>query len=684
MLKLKPKKKEEKVEEKKYNNLKEVMDYSRGCTMFYSGVEYEVYLDGCYNMGVRNFLMSYEYLKGKGHSCIKKYEDMHLFIDSGAFTYQNDPKYLEYTVEQWEEQIETYLKWAERHSKSIFAMAELDLQNLLGEDIIWEWRKKYFEPFMLKTGIPVCFIYHHEGMETWERMCQRYPYVGFSAVADDGKNYDYDGYREMLRVAEKHGAICHGFGMTRTSLLPKLPFYTVDSTSWKSGFRYGQIAIWNGQKVQMFKKEDFDTKVFPVFDSYRDIKINKDLIRDYNEPEVLRANVYAYQKAEDFINMRLKPLLYWQKREIVKRDITNLEEDFYPSPEWFDSDQSDYLEYARKFNINPELPKDDLLNLISDIATLLNWENEKYEERVENIYTEEVIEEIHDVFINQIRGSLEERIEDLQKFYKECIEGKSDKLLHLGTNFDRTVKEREEYITEPSYLEEDVPEEEVLRVIESQQHLLPEGEAPDLEALDKIIKEGTGVSIVRDEKGKIQKGVSLRRIQKKIYSDKFPKFACDTCYSAQKCAEYKAGYACAFNEMFSRFDSRDMSDIIDGMNGMVNHNMARMQRAMMMEVMNGGVSDPQVTQFINQNMQLLNQLKQMYEFAGSTTLKQTRIVKSDGTEYSETHIQNPQEGGLLEQLFAKMSNKNEDIKNDSVENVVDVEEVDKEKKDDED
>ena len=74
-------------ESPKYTDLRQVMDYNRDFSMFYSGVEYEAYLDGCYNMGIRNFLMSYEYLRTKGAKQLKKYSDMHLFIDSGAYTY---------------------------------------------------------------------------------------------------------------------------------------------------------------------------------------------------------------------------------------------------------------------------------------------------------------------------------------------------------------------------------------------------------------------------------------------------------------------------------------------------------------------------------------------------------------------------------------------------------------------
>ena len=170
--------------QKQYTDLRQVMDYTRPLSIFYSGVEYESYLDILYNLGIRNFLMSYEYLKGKGYGQIKKYPDMHLFIDSGAYTYITNPEFESYTVEQWEEQIHEYLAWARKHKDQIFAIADLDLQYLVGNEKVYEWRKKYFEPFMLETGIPVCFIYHEEGLDYWEYMCQRYPYVGISLNVD--------------------------------------------------------------------------------------------------------------------------------------------------------------------------------------------------------------------------------------------------------------------------------------------------------------------------------------------------------------------------------------------------------------------------------------------------------------------------------------------------------------------
>ena len=57
----------------------------------------------------------------------------------------------------------------------------------------------------------------------------------------------------------------------------------------------------------------------------------------------------------------------------------------------------------------------------------------------------------------------EEKLEDLIKFYKECLSGKNDRLLQEGTNFDRIVRDRDEYINEEEYEEIDIGIEEIHR-----------------------------------------------------------------------------------------------------------------------------------------------------------------------------------------------------------------------------
>ena len=653
-------KKKKVIVESKFTDLRQVMDYKRPLSIFYSGVENEYYLDTLYNIGIRNFLMSYEYLKGKGYKQLKRHSDMHLFIDSGAFTYINNPEFESYTNEQWEKQIYEYLNWAEKNKDSIFAIADLDLQYIVGEDTVYRWRKEYFEPFMLRTGIPVCFIYHEEGFDVWEYMCKRYPYVGFSLAVD---NVTENEIMERFRIAEKYNTLVQGMASTRTSMLTNFPFYTVDSTTWNVGLKYGEISVWNGNKMSRIKKKDFETKAIPVIERY-DMKFDKNLILEEDNETMIQVNAYAFVQAEKFINERLKSKMYWFKKRTEKRDLENLPDNFYPTSDWLLSDeQDDYIQYAENFNINPEY--EDVKNLIFDVTAIMNWDNEEYS-NIREWYENgnmNLIDEIHDEYVNRIVNTVEEKIFDLKDFFSKCISGEEDKLLQLGTNFDRTIKERDFYIDDS-----DEMEEIELSDIELKQRLknvLPTDEdfedgMPEIDSLDEEIFKKAEIIPTFDEKGKFLKGQVSVRKPKQIYSSKFPKIACDTCYAAQRCPHFKSGYVCAFNKLINKFDTRNMNDIVTAMQGMVDFNLSRMQRAMIIENLTGNFEE-KVTSLISQNMNLLKQLNDLYKYGSSEVLKQTRVIMSDGTEEHTMQVTNPRSGGILEKLFCSPTKEDKEI-----------------------
>ena len=662
----------------KFSNLKEVMDYTRPLSIFYSGVEQESYLDILYDLGIRNFLMSYEYLKGKGHGQLKKYPDMHLFIDSGAYTYQNDPKYEQYTEEQWEDQIVKYLDWAKRHKDQIFAIADLDLQYLpnVGYEKVYEWRKKYFEPFMLETGIPVCFIYHEDGLDVWEYMCQRYPYVGLSLAIDkvDGGSAQL---RDMFKIAEKYNTLTQGMASTNTKLLTQYPFYTVDSTTWLAGLKYGEISVWNQNHMSRVKKQDFETKAFPLIQTY-DHDFNFDLIREEDTTEMIRVNAYAFVQAEKYVRERLKAKMYWLKQKAVKVDLNNLPDDFFPTPEWLRSDDvtgEEITSFATKMNINPDY--EGVISCIYDATMFLNWDNPDYEEFKDQYYENDgkVIDDLHDTFVNRIVSTLDEKVADLVEFFKRCVSGEDDRLLQIGTNFDRIVKEREdkEYVTDEEYEMQDVSEMEINNTLSKYLPAPKEGSpAPEISDLDDEIFREEGIVPVRDANGRFLKGQKQVLKPKKLYSQRYPKMACDSCMNAQKCPEYKAGYVCAYNKMFDRYNTRDMGDIIQAMQGIVDYSMQRLQRGMLSETLNGGIPDGNVTNMMNQTMGYLAQLQRMYECGNQEVIRQTKVMRADGTQEMTTQVSNPQQGGILERIFGNIGTDKEEDKKTPPNDVVDV------------
>ena len=211
---------------------------------------------------------------------------------------------------------------------------------------------------------------------------------------------------------------------------------------------------------------------------------------------------------------------------------------------------------------------------------------------------------------------------------------------------------------------QDVSEMEVINKLSGV--LPPSDSAPEISELDDEIFRDIGIVPVRDAQGKFLKGQRAVAKPKKLYSKKYPKLACDTCFNAQKCPQYKAGYACAYNKMFERFNTRDMGDIIQAMQGIVDFSLVRLQRGMMTETLEGGLPDPSVTNMMNQTMGYLSQLQRMYEYGGQEVLRQTKIMRSDGTQEITTQVSNPQQGGILEKIFGDMKTQTEEKKEDSV------------------
>lgn len=644
-------------------NLRDIIDYKKLFTMIYSGVESETFFNVLYNEGIRDYLMSYHYIQTKNIDIKTRFsrDDIKLFVDSGAYTYQADPKYQSTTVATWEKHLQNYLDWARAHKDYIFAIANFDFENLVGGEKVKEWNKKYFEPFMLETGIPVCFVWHQNSALSWEQYAQRYPYIGISSVTIEGKDLELKDYNMYLRQAQKYNTVVHGFGMTKTSLLPKLPYYTVDSTTWLVGLQYGEINYWTGKKMSRLKKD----KWHKMKNQFERMGINFEKLKAEEKPEMIRANIIAFIEAEKFIRDKLRNSMYWLKPERIENDLDD--DKLFPPCSWLEN-SNDFIgweDYAKRMNIGVK-DKDLSINAVIDATAFCNWENEEYKDFIERVYIEdeETLIQVHDQYINQIRADNEERIEDLIKFFQDVVTGKSDSLINLGGSAVAKPKERDEYIEEDEFDVVEISKEEIKS---SLKNILGTGEEDDIEKLEDEIFKEQGIVPVRDEKGKFLKGQKVVKKPKNIYSDKFPKLACNSCYAAQSCPDFEADMVCAYNKMFKRFDSRRMSDVIEAMQGMANLNLERMQRLMMFEVLDGGMLDGNLTALIDQNMRLLMGMKNLYDRSGDEVLRQTKTFKADGTVQETTELQNPQSGGILEKLFSsnlkpKEAEKSEDIK----------------------
>ena len=461
----------------------------------------------------------------------------------------------------------------------------------------------------------------------------------------------------------------------------------VHNTTWLVGQQYGELNWFDGRKMRRLSKDQWMRQ-------YKTQLLQEPFNADWellttgmggkgDTYELLRLNVIAYKLAEEHIRKRLKNKMYWLPKEDEAVEVVEVDSLETPPYEWFDGECDDWQQYLMKLRIMPSgYTKDEAVDLLYFFYIFLN---EDYKALKEDFEEQEIIDYAKAVISESIED-YESAVEALRDYFvknatgeRNDLRGEDDMDEELGI---ARPKEREVYIEEDAFEIIDLSEEQ----IEKKLQLPPpkDNSMPEVEAYDEELARNNIVA-VRDEKGRFLKGQQKVRKPKNIYSQKYPKLNCDTCYKSGDCPEYMPGYVCAFDKMFKRFDTRNAEDVIDAMCSMVNHNLERLQRAMMFEIMDGGMATPEVTALIDQNAKLLEKLQQIRQLSAQTILQQRRTIMADGTETIENSMSvNPSSGGILSQIFGGLSKstKDEDInspkKKAEFEEVIEVEYEDEE------
>ena len=657
-----------------------------------SGVESEAYwriVVGECNMNT--VLMSYHYLQKKPEgflaSRLAKHPNVKVFIDSGAHTFlANMEKFEDKDDEFWEKYLSDYVEFIKKNQEFIFACADLDIDDLVGTEKVDQWRKKYFEP-LEEEGVQVCYIWHSIREEKgWEDMCRKYSYTGFSMEND--KTATLQRIMKRINVAKKYNTRVHGMALTKTEILSRAPFFSADSTTWLVGQKYGELNWFDGRKMRRLSKSEwrrnFKTKLLKEpFNADWDKLING-MGGQGDTYELLRLNVIAYKLAEEYVRRRLGSKQYWmtsggssgtsghrlprrrhKASEKAVEPSTHASSNAvavvptfssdnsvnYPPLEWFDGECNDYLEYCREFNIDVDsYSKEEAVNILYYFYILL----EAPDEVLATEDDDDLIEYAQSIIDSNI-DNRDDAIKELRIFYQRNLEGSSH-------DFNPTdvaePKERALYLEEEEFILRDLSQDEVDTEFDLKRPK-EDADMPEVMIYDEELK-ARGVEPVRDSKGRFVKGQQRIRKPKNIYSKQYPKLNCDTCYKSGDCPKYKAGYVCAFDKMLNRFDTRNYEDILDAMTSIVNTNLQRMQKALLFETMDGGMPTPEVTGLVDQNMRLLQKIKELQDTSPKTIISQRKVIKEDGTSETVTHMNvNPTSGGILSQIFGANNDDNE-------------------------
>ncbi len=199
----------------------------------------------------QHFFVSYYATRSRGLFKIKsrafgtKRHKITIIVDSGAHTFfgavgLSATPHIKVRVTPGNPNIylENYLDWVEANWSEIEFFVELDLQEIVGHEQVIRWRKRYKERgFQSK-----CILVYHTG-DGWNRFRNIVDNNEARFVATEGirPGKPILPYGEITRYAYEHKCKIHGFAMTRFNLLAKVPFYSVDSSTWKMPARWGKL-----------------------------------------------------------------------------------------------------------------------------------------------------------------------------------------------------------------------------------------------------------------------------------------------------------------------------------------------------------------------------------------------------------------------------------------------------------
>lgn len=194
---------------------------------------------------VDNILTSYYYLRKKENLFTKlKKISKEILIDSGAHSFQKGTKV------EWEKYTKEYANWIkENDCNQIIGYFEMDVDNMIGYQKVLQLRK-----ILESQSEKIIPVWHkNRGIQEYKEMCNNYQYVAITGF----KNEDIkdDQYLMFLKYAKQHNCQVHCLGMTRVKILNKIPFDSVDSSTWKQAGNFGEYRKFQNGKLEVFKQK---------------------------------------------------------------------------------------------------------------------------------------------------------------------------------------------------------------------------------------------------------------------------------------------------------------------------------------------------------------------------------------------------------------------------------------------
>jgi hypothetical protein len=247
-------------------------------------------------------LFSYHYYKDEDIAALLANEfkgiETDVFFDSGAFSAWTTGSKI--TVDE-------YAAWLKKWGHLCTCAASLD--------VISDAKASYAQTEELRSKlgkrltfdlIPV-FHSNDEGGFAWLRkyIDAGYTYIGISPTGTlykDRKLYNA-WLRECFKMRPPHVRY-HGFGVTKLEFLKSYPWYSVDSTTWMTGFFFAELRLFDPKLGRLVQIKTRDMKsILANQKLLADYKLTAAHVRAdrYDRPRMVAASVRSWQRIEEFL-----------------------------------------------------------------------------------------------------------------------------------------------------------------------------------------------------------------------------------------------------------------------------------------------------------------------------------------------------------------------------------------------
>ena len=157
-----------------------------------------------------------------------------VFADSGAFSAASQGATID---------IEQYAGWVKQWGHLITTYSNLDV---IGDAAGTGRNQRALEGLGLD---PLPVFHTGSNFTHLEALLERYPYIALGGMVPHMRfpKRIMPWLIECFKRA-KGRAVFHGFGATSWAVVKSFPWYSVDSSSWGSGFRFGQVPVFNATR----------------------------------------------------------------------------------------------------------------------------------------------------------------------------------------------------------------------------------------------------------------------------------------------------------------------------------------------------------------------------------------------------------------------------------------------------